>query len=175
MEGINIQFYKTRYTEFIIGSYDKKLCLLDFRYRKMRGVVDNRIQRGIGAEYVERRDEIIDSAISQVDEYLVGGRRIFDVPLLVVGSYFQKKVWNALMEIKYGETSTYSDLAKTVGDKEAIKAVAGANGANSISLIIPCHRIIGTHGELVGYGGGLPLKKRLLEIEQLEDKQLVML
>jgi methylated-DNA-[protein]-cysteine S-methyltransferase len=86
----------------------------------------------------------------------------------MVGTDFQKSVWEALMKIPYGKTASYLDIAKFINKKKAVRAVASANGANSISLIIPCHRIIGSNGELVGYGGGVPVKKRLLKIEQNE-------
>ncbi len=175
MANIKTQLYKNKYADFIIGSFDHKLCLLDYRYRKMRSTVDKRIQRGLRAKYVEESDETINVTISQLDEYFKGERTMFDIPMLMVGSDFQRKVWDALMEIKYGETSSYSDLAESVGNKNAIRAVANANGANSMAIIIPCHRIVGSNGELVGYGGGLPLKRRLLEIENSEKKQLEML
>ncbi|MCE7519158.1 methylated-DNA--[protein]-cysteine S-methyltransferase [Vreelandella titanicae] len=175
MEKINIQFYKHKHAEFIIGSFDHKLCLLDYRYRKMRSTVDKRIQRGLRAEYVERFDETIEVTRTQLEEYFRGERTLFDIPLLMVGSEFQRKIWDALMKIEYGKTSSYSDLAKSVGEKNAVRAVANANGANSMAIIIPCHRIIGSNGALVGYGGGLPLKRRLLEIEKCEKKQLEML
>ncbi|MGP5308630.1 methylated-DNA--[protein]-cysteine S-methyltransferase [Vreelandella alkaliphila] len=172
MKRVNIHFYKNKHAEFIIGAFDQKLCLLDYRVRKMRSSVDKRIQKGLGAEYVEKCDATVELAKAQLDEYFHGKRSQFDIPLLMVGSDFQKKVWHALMKIKYGETSSYSGLAQAVGDKKAVRAVANANGANSIAIIIPCHRIIGANGDLVGYGGGLPLKKRLLEIEQGEARQL---
>ncbi|MEA1911070.1 MAG: methylated-DNA--[protein]-cysteine S-methyltransferase, partial [Spirochaetota bacterium] len=79
---------------------------------------------------------------------------------------FQKNVWNALLKVPYGTTSTYLQLAKDINNEKAVRAVAGANGANAIGIIIPCHRIIGSNGELVGYGGGLTVKKRLLKIEK---------
>jgi len=163
---INVQYYKTKYGEFILGSFDKKLCLLDFRYRKMRKTVDNRIKKGLDAEYIEQDDEILQKTRVQLNEYFNCERREFDIPLLVVGTDFQKNVWNALMKVPYGKISTYLDLAKDINNKKAVRAVASANGANSISLIIPCHRIVGSNGELVGYGGGLPVKKRLLKLEQ---------
>ncbi len=166
MNKINIQYYKTKIGELILGSFDEKLCLLDFRYRKMRTTVDNRIKNGLRAEYVEQNDEILDKTRKQLDEYLKGDRKKFDIPLLMVGTDFQKNVWNALMKVPYGTTSTYLQLAKDINNKEAVRAVASANGANSIGLIIPCHRIIGSDGELVGYGGGLPVKKRLLKLEK---------
>ena len=101
----------------------------------------------------------------QLDEYLNGDRIEFDIPILMVGTDFQKTVWNALMKVPYGSTSTYQQLAKTIRNEKAVRAVASANGANSIGLVIPCHRIIGSDGKLVGYGGGLAVKKRLLKLE----------
>jgi len=163
---INIQFYKTKYAEFILASFDQKLCLLDFKYRKMRNAVDRRLKQGLDADYVEQDDPILQTVRVQIDEYLSGTRRLFDIPLLMVGSDFQKSVWNTLLDVPYGQTSSYLELSKKIGNTKAVRAVAAANGANAISLIIPCHRIIGSNGDLVGYGGGLPLKKRLLKLEQ---------
>jgi len=171
MNQINIQYYKTKVGEFILGSFDSKLCMLDWRYRRMRTTIDNRIRNGLKAEYVENGDELIDKAIEQLDEYLHGDRRRFDIPLLMVGTEFQKSVWNALIKVPYGHTSTYLQLAENVNNKKAVRAVASANGANAISLIIPCHRIIGSNGDLVGYAGGLPVKKRLLELEKSGNEQ----
>jgi methylated-DNA-[protein]-cysteine S-methyltransferase len=166
MNQINIKFYKTKIGELILGSFDKKLCLLDFRYRKMRSTVDNRIKNGLQAQFVEKDDEILKKARNQLDEYLNGDRKIFDIPLLIVGTAFQKSVWKALMKVPYGATSTYLQLAKDINNEKAVRAVASANGANSIALIIPCHRIIGNNGELAGYGGGLSVKKLLLDLEK---------
>lgn len=166
---INTQIYKTPYAEFILGSFTGKLCLLDFRYRKMRGAVDKRIKQGLGAEFVEADDPILQATRAQIDEYFAGTRKTFNIPLLMVGSDFQKSVWNALLEVPYGETSSYLQLSKRIDKVKAVRAVAAANGANAMSLIIPCHRIIGSNGDLVGYGGGLPLKKRLLKLEQGTD------
>lgn len=166
MNQINVQFYKTKYAEFILGSFDVRLCLFDFRYRKMRNTVDRRLQKGLDAEFVEKDDAILVLARQQLEEYLAHSRQRFDLPLLLVGSDFQKAVWNELLKVPYGETSTYLQLAKNMGNEKAVRAVASANGANSIAIIVPCHRIIGTSGELVGYGGGLALKKRLLKLEE---------
>ena len=171
MNQINIQYYKTKIGELISGSFDNKLCLLDFRYRRMRSTVDKRIKRGLSAEFVERDDEILKLSKEQIDEYLAGKRRKFDLPVLTVGTEFQKNVWDALMKVPYGTTSTYLRLANNINNEKAVRAVAGANGANSIALIIPCHRIIGSNGELVGYGGGLPVKKRLLKLERKNSSQ----
>lgn len=166
MNQINIQYYKTNYGEFILGSYDRKLCMVDFRYRKMRKTVDDRIKKGLNAEFVEQDDEILQKTRVQLDEYFNMQRREFDIPILMVGTNFQKSVWEALLKVPYGATSTYLQLAKELNNEKTVRAVANANGANAIGIIIPCHRIIGTNGELTGYAGGLPLKKRLLELEQ---------
>lgn len=166
MNQINIQYYKTRIGDLILGSFDGRLCLLDYRYRRMRATVDNRIKKGLAADFVEKNDDVLSKARVQLDEYLNGDRISFDIPVLMVGTDFQKRVWEALMKIPYGKTASYLYIAKFINKEKAVRAVAGANGANSISLIIPCHRIIGSNGELVGYGGGVPVKKRLLKLEQ---------
>ena len=166
MNTIYIQFYKTKYGHFILGSYDNKLCLLDFKYRKMRAIVDNRLKKGLNAHFVEQNNEILEETRKQLDEYFNMERKVFDIPLILVGTDFQKNVWKALQKVPYGRTATYLELAQNIGNEKAVRAVASANGANSIGLIIPCHRIIGSNGELTGYGGGLALKKKLLKLEQ---------
>ena len=163
--NIHIQFYKTKIGELILGSFDNKLCMLDFRYRRMRKSVDRRIQKGLNATFEERDDAILSKTRKQLDQYLSRERNLFDIPLLTVGTEFQKSVWNALLKIPYGSTSTYLQLAKNIDNEKAVRAVANANGANAIGVIIPCHRIIGSNGELTGYAGGLPIKKRLLKLE----------
>lgn len=166
MPQININYYKTKIGELILGSFEERLCLLDFRYRRMRTTVDNRIKNGLNAEFSEQDDDILEETKHQINQYLDGKRKIFEIPLLMVGTDFQKNVWDALLNVPYGVTSTYLQLAKDINNEKAVRAVASANGANSIGLIVPCHRIIGSNGELVGYGGGLPVKKRLLKLEQ---------
>ena len=166
MNQINIQYYKTKYANFILGSFNNKLCLLDFRYRKMRTTVDNRLKQGLQAEFIEQDDEVLKETRKQLDEYFNMTRKEFDIPLITVGTDFQKSVWDGLLKVPYGTTASYLQLAKNINNEKAVRAVANANGANSIAIIIPCHRIIGTNGELTGFGGGLPLKKRLLKLEQ---------
>ncbi len=170
MNTINIQYYKTKIGELILGSFGNKLCLLDFRYRRMRTSVDNRLKRELNAEYIEQDTNVLKETRKQIDEYLSGERVEFTIPILMVGSDFQKQVWNALISVNYGEVATYLDLAKNINNEKAVRAVASANGANSIGLIIPCHRIIGSDGDLVGYGGGLQVKKRLLNLEKKNSK-----
>nr|WP_321778518.1 methylated-DNA--[protein]-cysteine S-methyltransferase [Sulfurimonas sp.] len=132
----------------------------------MRTSVDNRLKKGLDAVFVEQDDEILRQTRKQLDEYFNMTRKEFDIPTITVGTDFQKSVWEALLKVPYGTTSTYLQLAKDIDNEKAVRAVANANGANSLGIIIPCHRIIGTNGELTGYGGGLPLKKRLLKLEQ---------
>ena len=102
---------------------------------------------------------------TQLKEYFNRQRKEFDLKLEILGTEFQKKVWNELTKIPYGETISYGELANRMGDKNLMRAVAAANGANPIPIIIPCHRVIGADGRLTGYGGGLDVKQKLLEIE----------
>ena len=167
---LEIQYHKTKIGELVLGSYDSKLCLLDFRYRKMRFAVDNRLKKTLNAKFVVQDNKILKETRKQITEYLRAERKTFDLPILSVGSDFQKQVWEALLKINYGETASYLNIAKYIGNEKAVRAVASANGANAIAVIIPCHRIIGSDGELVGYGGGLPIKKRLLNLEEKHSK-----
>jgi methylated-DNA-[protein]-cysteine S-methyltransferase len=118
----------------------------------------------IQAMYIE--SAIVATAAEQLYEYLSGERLVFDLPLRPKGTEFQLAVWNALLAIPYGQTRSYRDIAVAIGNPKAVRAVGMANHHNPISFIIPCHRVIGANGSLVGYGGGLPLKKRLLDMEQ---------
>lgn len=165
VKQINIQYYKTPYTHFILGSFENKLCLLDFKYKKTRATIDNKLKKNLKAQFIEKDDEILKKTKQQIDEYFNKQRKKFDIPIITVGTEFQKSVWSKLIEIPYGTTSTYAQLAKNIGKEKAVRAVANANGANCINLIIPCHRIIGSNGELTGYSGGLALKKQLLYLE----------
>ena len=165
MNKISIQYYQSPVGEILLGSYNGKLCLADWKYRKMRTTIDTRIQKGLKAEYVEQSSEVIEKIITQMKEYFAGERKDFDIPLLMVGTEFQKSVWEGLIEIPYGTTASYLELSKNIGNEKAVRAVASANGANAISIMIPCHRIIGSNGALTGYAGGLDVKKKLLELE----------
>jgi methylated-DNA-[protein]-cysteine S-methyltransferase len=111
------------------------------------------------------RGSLADSA-RQLTEYFKGKRRAFDVPVAPAGTAFQQTVWRHLQEIPYGETISYGELARRLGNPKAVRAVGLANGSNPIAIIIPCHRVIGSNGTLVGYGGGLPTKQALLALER---------
>jgi methylated-DNA-[protein]-cysteine S-methyltransferase len=173
MLKINIQYYKIPYGELILGSFEEKLCLCDWRFRTKRNEIDQRVNKALGTEYYEENTEIIRQAKQQIDEYISGNRKEFDIPLLMIGTDFQKTVWNELLKIPFGKTETYLGLSKKLGNVKSIRAVATANGANAISIFIPCHRIIGTDGTLIGYAGGLEAKKKLLNLEGINvDGQL---
>jgi len=166
MTNICIQYHKTKIGELVLGSFESKLCLLDFNYRKMRKAVDDRLKKGLNADFIEKDSDIIEKTRTELDEYFQEKRQEFNIPIQMVGTDFQKSVWNALLKVTYGTTSSYLQLAKKINNEKAVRAVAGANGANAIAIIIPCHRIIGSNGELVGYAGGLTTKKYLLTLEQ---------
>jgi methylated-DNA-[protein]-cysteine S-methyltransferase len=166
MNQINIQLHQTGIGKLLLGSFGSRLCLLGFGDGKTKRATDDRIKKKLHAQFVDQNDEVLEKTRMQLDEYLQGHRREFDIPLLMVGTDFQKSVWNELMKVPYGATSTYLQLAKDVGNEKAVRAVGNANAVNPISIIVPCHRVIGSNGGLVGYGGGLSVKKRLLELER---------
>ena len=114
-----------------------------------------------------RRDERAFATVRrQLDEYFAGRRRTFDVPLAPAGTPFRQRVWEELQRVGFGETITYAELAGRIGRPTAIRAAGAANGANPISILIPCHRVIGSDGTLTGYGGGLEAKRFLLDLER---------
>ena len=166
MEPIFIQPFHTPFGELLLGSFNNELCLCDWRYRRMRTTVDARIQRGLQAKYADGTSAVIEAAIEQLNAFFVGDRTAFNLPLRMLGTDFQQRVWNALLAVPYGTISTYSELTSKVAEPGAIRAVASANGANALSIIVPCHRIIGNSGELTGYAGGLPAKRKLLQLER---------
>lgn len=108
---------------------------------------------------------LLNAAIRQIDEYFAGRRQAFDLPLAFRGTDFQRRVWQQLLTVPYGQTSSYQAIANALGNSKAVRAVGAANGQNPISVIAPCHRIIGSNGSLVGYGGGLWRKEWLLKHE----------
>lgn len=113
---------------------------------------------------------IIKTAYSQLLEYFEGKRRIFDIPIHLNGTEFQKKVWNALTNIPYGQTVSYKDIAISIGNEKSCRAVGMSNNKNPIAIIIPCHRVIGKNGDLTGYAGGIEIKKYLLNLEKKNSK-----
>lgn len=147
------------YYETIIGSIgiaDNGKEITDIFFKK-----DN-----ILGDFNIAETELIKKAIKQLNEYFNGTRISFDLPLSLEGTDFQKLVWNTLKAIPYGETKSYKDIAEAIGNPKACRAVGMANNKNPISIIIPCHRVIGSNGKLVGYRGGVEIKKQLLDLEK---------
>ncbi len=162
---IQIQQYHSPCGDLMLGSFEGKLCLCDWVVKKYRDFVYTRLQKFLQVSYEEKNSDIIQQAKRQLDEYFKGKRKTFDIPLLFVGTDFQKKVWHKLLEIPYGETISYGDLAKRLDIPKAVRAIANANRANAISIFAPCHRVIGSDHSLTGYAGGLTAKKQLLDLE----------
>lgn len=164
-DSIRIQYYQSPCGDLILGSYGDKLCLCDWQGEERRKLIDGRIWKGLKAKYVEGESQVIAKAIAQLDEYFDRKRNVFDLPLLFVGTDFQQEMWNELLNIPYGTTETYATLSQRLGNPKAVRAVAAANGANAISIFVPCHRVIGSNHKLTGYAGGLPAKQLLLKLE----------
>jgi methylated-DNA-[protein]-cysteine S-methyltransferase len=139
--------------------------LTDVLFERHRDGTDPSLQR-VRAGRRDDEDPLLARVAGQVEEYFAGRRRGFDLPLLPVGSEFQQRVWSALLDIPYGTTVSYGEIARRLGmPAGASRAVGLANGSNPISIIVPCHRVIGADGSLTGYGGGLPRKRFLLDLE----------
>ncbi len=144
---------------------ERGICLLGYADSQHLTLQLRQISRALGSPIIEGRTELLDELERQLAEYFSGGRKKFDLPLDPIGTGFQKTVWDSLLRIPYGETVSYGEQAAMVGRPTAFRAVAGANGRNKISILVPCHRVIGSDGSLTGYGGGMERKRRLLELE----------
>ena len=162
---IKTKRYESPCGALILGSLGDKLCLCDWLAGRRRDHVGRRLERILKAEFEVGTSDVIETASAQLDEFFAGQRKEFDVPLLFAGTDFQERVWKELLGIPYGETVSYGELARRIGMPKAVRAVANANGANSISIFVPCHRVIGSDHSLTGYGGGLAAKRALLEVE----------
>ena len=149
-------------------------CVFFYRYNKIDiGIAEENkaitglfFGRALPAGFTKAETPLITKAAAQIAEYFVGKRKKFSLPMVMHGTDFQMDVWKALQSIPYGETRSYKEIAALVGRPKAVRAVGMANNRNPIAIIIPCHRVIGHNGSLVGYGGGLPLKQYLLDLER---------
>jgi len=162
---INVQQFPSPVGVLLLGSSQGKLCLCDWLHRSLREKIDQRLQSYFKCEFVEKKSGVIRDTIEELNEYFNGNRKQFSIPMAFAGTAFQKSVWNELKKIPFGKTVTYQDLATSLGQPKAVRAVASANGANAISILIPCHRVIGANKALTGYAGGLPAKRKLLDLE----------
>lgn len=150
----NVFFYDTEVGSVMIVDNGKAITNLYFRDKD-----------SIKEDYNLIETELIKKAYTQLVEYFNGKRKSFDIPIEPMGTEFQRKCWNALLEIPYGETRTYGQIAERIGNPKACRAVGLSNNKNPISIIVPCHRVIGANGKLVGYAGGLNVKEHLLKLE----------
>lgn len=149
----------------IAGATSEGVCLLEFSDRRMLEAQFKTIRRRFKLPLVPGTNPWLTQLQTELIEYFKGSRRRFDVPLSYPGTEFEKRVWEQLLKIPYGETRSYEDLARNLGNSKAQRAVGRANGMNRIAIVIPCHRVINKDGKLGGYGGGLWRKQRLLELE----------
>ncbi|MBU8908936.1 methylated-DNA--[protein]-cysteine S-methyltransferase [Desertibacillus haloalkaliphilus] len=157
--------------QLTIVSTDRGVCLLQY------GPIDNSLpnikawikKNGLKGKLVEDI-ELTKPVVKQLEDYFEGKRVEFDVPLDLYGTRFQKCVWKALQSIGYGETRSYKQVAQEIGAPKAVRAIGGANNQNPVPIIIPCHRVIGSNGAMVGYGGGLARKEALLNLEGSIEK-----
>ena len=154
-----------------IAASDKGLCLLEFDNKIRISHHITQIKKYRDIQLLENKsNNILNSAQLQIEEFLTKKRTTFNLALDLYGTDFQLKVWNELLNISYGATRSYKEQAIVLGDLKAIRAVASANGQNRISIVIPCHRVIGSDGSLTGYGGEIWRKKKLLELESNQQK-----
>jgi AraC family transcriptional regulator of adaptative response/methylated-DNA-[protein]-cysteine methyltransferase len=163
---INITRIETDLGLMIAGATDKGICMLEFADHKLLDLKLRQLVSILKAPLIEGRHPHLDTLKSQLDEYFKGERREFDIPLDLAGTAFQKQVWLSLLKIPYGSVTHYARQAEQIGKPSAVRAVANANGKNRISILLPCHRVIGADGSPTGYGGGIWRKKKLLAFEK---------
>jgi AraC family transcriptional regulator of adaptative response/methylated-DNA-[protein]-cysteine methyltransferase len=152
--------------ELIAGATDEGICLLEFTDRKRAARECKELTKLLKQQFERGEHEHLTTLIKQVEEYFNGSRKEFSLPLITPGTDFQNDVWKELLKIPYGATRSYQEQANALNRPDSVRAVANANGMNRISIIIPCHRVIGSNGRLTGYGGGLKRKKWLLDHEK---------
>jgi O-6-methylguanine DNA methyltransferase len=161
-------FYKILSTpigEMLAAESDSRLCLLEFADNRSPKTVLRPLERKYGREMTAKDTPLLKTLDEQLSSYFDGKSRNFDLPLSFAGTDFQNKVWKRLCQIPYGQTVNYGWIAAKIGCPDSSRAVGRANGANPIAIVVPCHRVIGRDGQLVGYGGRLWRKKWLLEHE----------
>jgi methylated-DNA-[protein]-cysteine S-methyltransferase len=165
MDIIFTHRYHSPLGELILASYNKQLCLCDWAHKTSSEQRLHLIANQLNVSLLEQMDDTLNEAVSQLDQYFLRKRTLFTLNKLLLGTVFQQSVWNALSKVPYSKTVSYQTIANKIGKPKAVRAVANACGANPLSIIIPCHRIIGSNGKLVGYAGGLEIKQGLLQLE----------
>ena len=164
-----LQYYDAPCGELILASMGEALCLCDWNGMPCAERNKRRIARYVDAEFCTASSPVLEQAKLQLDDYFAGHRPSLHVPLHPFGTDFQLRVWQALLEIPYGETRSYLEVAQRVGNPRGVRAVAQAIGANGIGILIPCHRVIGCDRSLTGFTGGLDKKSYLLELERVNS------
>jgi AraC family transcriptional regulator of adaptative response/methylated-DNA-[protein]-cysteine methyltransferase len=159
--------------DMIAGATDEGVCLLEFHDRRMLPTEYKDLRRFLNTTLEDGENRHLKTLKEQLKEYFDGKRKEFTVPLVTPGTEFQQAVWKELQNIRFGSTRSYQEQAIALKRPDSIRAVANANGMNRISIIIPCHRVIGSDGHLVGYGGGLKRKKWLLDHEKKHSGKAV--
>ena len=150
----------------LVGATDEAVCLLEFADRRMLQTQLRRLAGRLGCSFAPGTNPVIDLAVDELEAYFAGDLVRFTMPIHTPGTEFQQAVWNQLLEIPYGTTVSYGDVARALGRASAVRAVARAVGDNKIAIVIPCHRVVGSDGRLTGYGGGLWRKQKLLDHER---------
>lgn len=165
-ECVKLSWFPSPLGPLVAGATEDGICLLEFTERRMLEKQFAEIGRRFGGAVLPGMNPRLEALRDELDRYFEGKLRRFTVPLRYPGSPFQEKVWSALLEIPYGETRAYKDLAAAIGDPAAVRAVGRANGQNRIAIVIPCHRVVNADGGLGGYGGGIHRKRYLLDLER---------
>ena len=163
---IDLKRIETPIGTMYAAAVEEGICMLEFTDRKMLETEFKDLAKSLNATIAQGENPHFKTLEKELSEYFEGNRKNFTVPLSPVGTDFQKSVWQVLMKIPYGETWNYKKQSEVLGDVKKVRAVANANGMNKISILIPCHRVIGSNGTLTGYGGGIWRKQKLLELEK---------
>lgn len=162
---ISVVGYPSPVGQLRLGAFGDKICLCEWMTENRCKCVDHHVRRVLNADFEERLTPTLQTCMSELDEFFSKKRTEFDVPVILAGTEFQKRVWSALLTIPFGTTISYGTLASRIGSPSSVRAVANAIGANPISILVPCHRVIGSDGSLTGYAGGLDAKRSLLKLE----------
>ena len=165
MNTITTKYIETKLGPMIAGISNNQLCLLEFAKPERLSRTLIKLERQYKYSLIEGKHPLFQQLEIELADYFTGTLKNFNIPILMIGTDFEKRVWNELLKIPYGITKSYLEIAKQVGNPTAFRAVARANGSNNISIIIPCHRVIASNGDLQGYGGGLWRKEKLLNLE----------
>ena len=163
--SVSTTHLETPFGTMVAGVTDQGLCLLEFADRPMLPTQLRRVEARLGSKPTPGHHRYLRTLEEQLAGYFAGERKNFDIPLVLAGTDFQERVWRCLLDVPYGRTISYDELARRAGSPGGSRAAGGANGDNRIAIVVPCHRVIRANGDLGGYGGGIRRKQRLLDLE----------